>query len=49
MVPGLPNWPPHDASDGWPVMILSADPAAAHKDDLRDRYLFLSREWGTKE
>jgi para-nitrobenzyl esterase len=42
--PGLPNWPPYTASDGWPVMILSAEPSA-HKDDLRDRYLFLSKEW----
>jgi para-nitrobenzyl esterase len=38
--PGLPNWPPYNATDGWPVMILSAQ-ASAHKDDLRDRYLFL--------
>ncbi len=45
---GLPTWPPHDAADGWSVMILSADPAA-HKDDLRDRYLFMSKEWGKKE
>jgi len=42
--PGLPKWPPYTGSDGWPVMILSAEPAA-HKDDLRDRYLFLSKEW----
>jgi len=42
--PGLPKWPPYTASDGWPVMIL-ADPPTAHKDDLRDRYLFLSKEW----
>jgi para-nitrobenzyl esterase len=42
---GLPNWPPYTAADGWPVMIFSAEPAA-HKDDLRDRYLFLSKEWG---
>lgn len=42
--PGLPNWPPYNASDGWPVMILRAEPSA-HKDDLRDRYLFLSKEW----
>ena len=43
--PGLPNWPPYTAADGWPVMFLTADPAAK-KDDLRDRYLFLSKEWG---
>jgi para-nitrobenzyl esterase len=45
---GLSKWPPYTASDGWPVMILSAEPAA-HKDDLRDRYLFLSTEWKSKE
>ena len=42
---GVPNWPPYTAADGWPVMVLSAEPAS-HKDDLRDRYLFLSKEWG---
>jgi para-nitrobenzyl esterase len=42
--PGLAKWPPYTASDGWPVLILT-DPPAAHKDDLRDRYLFLSKEW----
>jgi len=42
--PGLSNWPMYTAADGWPVMILSAEPSA-HKDDLRDRYLFLSKEW----
>src|SRR5215469_286920 len=41
---GLPNWPPYTAADGWPVMILTAQPAAK-KDDLRERYLFLSKEW----
>lgn len=46
--PGLPNWPPYNAADGWPVMVLNADPAAK-KDDLRDRYLFLSKEWKPKE
>ena len=45
---GLPNWPLYTAADGWPVMILSAEPVA-HKDDLRDRYLFLSKEWKPKE
>ncbi|HTT19542.1 MAG TPA: carboxylesterase/lipase family protein [Candidatus Sulfotelmatobacter sp.] len=45
---GLPNWPPYTAADGWPVMILSAAPAAK-KDNLRERYLFLSREWKPKE
>lgn len=42
---GLPNWPPYTAADGYAVMILNAEPAAK-KDDLRDRYLFLSKEWG---
>jgi para-nitrobenzyl esterase len=46
--PGLPNWPPYSVADGWPVMILSAEPAAK-KDNLRDRYLFLSKEWKPKE
>jgi len=41
---GLPNWPSYDATDGWPVMILKAEPAA-QKDDLRDRYLFLQTAW----
>ena len=41
---GLPNWPPYDAPDGWPVMILKAEPAP-QKDDLRDRYLFLQTAW----
>jgi para-nitrobenzyl esterase len=42
--PGLPNWPPYDAADGWPVMILSGEPTP-QKDTLRERYLFLSKEW----
>ena len=42
--PGLPNWPAYTSGAGWPVMFLSAEPAA-HKDELRDRYLFLSAEW----
>jgi len=42
---GLPNWPPYTAADGWAVMILNAQPAP-QKDTLRDRYLFLSKEWG---
>jgi para-nitrobenzyl esterase len=46
--PGLPNWPPYTASDGWPVMILNTEPVAK-KDDLRERYLFLSKEWRPKE
>ncbi len=42
---GLPHWPPYNAADGYAIMILNAEPAAK-KDDLRDRYLFLSKEWG---
>ena len=45
---GLPNWPPYNAADGWSVMILNAEPAAK-KDDLRERYLFLSKEWKPKD
>ena len=42
--PGLPAWPKYLATDGWPVMFLTDQPAA-HKDDLRDRYLFLATQW----
>jgi len=42
--PGLPKWPLYSAADGWPVMFLDAA-SAAHKDDLRDRYLFLAGAW----
>ena len=42
--PGLPKWPVYSAADGWPVMFLDATPAA-HKDELRDRYLFLEGAW----
>ena len=42
--PGLPKWPVYSASDGWPVMFLDAK-SSAHKDDLRDRYLFLESAW----
>ncbi|HTZ82751.1 MAG TPA: carboxylesterase/lipase family protein [Candidatus Acidoferrales bacterium] len=42
--PGLPNWPLYNATDGWPVMFLTAEPSA-HKDELRDRYLFLETQW----
>jgi para-nitrobenzyl esterase len=38
--PGLPNWPPYNPADGWPVMVLKAQPSF-QKDDLRNRYLFL--------
>ena len=42
--PGLPKWPVYSAADGWPVMYLGAK-SAAQKDDLRERYLFLSAAW----
>ena len=42
--PDLPKWPAYTAADGWPFIILDAQPSA-HKDDLRDRYLFLARAW----
>ncbi len=42
--PGLPKWPTYSAADGWPIMLLDAAPAA-HKDDLRPRYLFLASVW----
>ena len=42
--PGLPKWPVYSAADGWPVMFLDAK-SAAHKDELRERYLFLAGAW----
>jgi len=42
--PGLPRWPVYSAADGWPVMFLDAT-SAAHKDELRARYLFLAGAW----
>ena len=42
--PGLPRWPMYSAADGWQVMFLDAKPEV-HKDELRDRYLFLSSAW----
>ena len=41
---GLPKWPVYSAGEGWPVMFLDAK-SGAHKDDLRERYLFLSTAW----
>jgi para-nitrobenzyl esterase len=41
---GLPKWPVYSAADGWQVMFLDAK-SAAHKDDLRERYLFLTGAW----
>jgi para-nitrobenzyl esterase len=42
--PGLPKWPPYSARDGWQVMFLDSQ-SAAHKDELRDRYMFLAGVW----
>jgi para-nitrobenzyl esterase len=42
--PGLPKWPGYSPAEGWPVMFLGAK-SAAHKDDLRERYVFLAGEW----
>jgi para-nitrobenzyl esterase len=41
---GLPEWPAYKLESGWPVMYLSPQ-AKADKDALRDRYLFLDKEW----
>jgi para-nitrobenzyl esterase len=41
---GLPKWPVYSARDGWSVMFLDTR-LAAHKDDLRERYLFLAGVW----
>lgn len=41
---GLPKWPVYSAADGWPVMFLDTQ-SAAHKDNQRDRYLFLAGAW----
>jgi para-nitrobenzyl esterase len=42
--PGLAKWPAYSAAERWPVMELSATPEAK-KDELRERYLFLSGAW----
>ncbi len=42
--PGLPKWPKYSSSDGFQVMFLDTQPAA-HKDEQRDRYLFLVANW----
>lgn len=44
--PGLPKWPSYNASGNWQVMHLGAVPEAK-PDALRNRYLFLDREWGS--
>jgi para-nitrobenzyl esterase len=41
---GLPQWPRYTAESGCSVMHLDAN-SEARKDDLRDRYLFLSTVW----
>jgi para-nitrobenzyl esterase len=41
---GLAKWPVYSAAEGWPVMELGAAPEAK-KDELRERYLFLSEAW----
>lgn len=43
----LPHWPTYTAADGYQVMYLTPEPQA-HKDDQRDRYLFLAKESKTK-
>jgi para-nitrobenzyl esterase len=42
--PGLPTWPKYSSSDGYQVMFLDTKPAA-HKDESRNRYLFLVANW----
>jgi para-nitrobenzyl esterase len=42
--PGMPTWPVYSASEGWPVMFLDAK-SGAHKDEFRERYLFLTGAW----
>ena len=41
---GLAKWPAYGTTGGWQVMHLSEHPEA-QKDDLRERYLFLSSVW----
>jgi len=42
---GLAKWPVYSAADGWSFIVLNANPAA-QKDELRDRYLFLTSALG---
>jgi len=44
--PGLPKWPVYNATGGWQVMHLDANPEAK-PDALRPRYLFLDSQWGS--
>jgi para-nitrobenzyl esterase len=41
---GLAKWPTYTAASGWQVMHLTEHPEA-QKDDLRERYLFLTTQW----
>ncbi len=41
---GLAKWPAYAESTGWLVMHLTESPQAS-KDELRDRYLFLTKAW----
>jgi para-nitrobenzyl esterase len=41
---GLAKWPVYAPASGWPVMYLD-EKSEAHKDDQRDRYLFLATVW----
>jgi para-nitrobenzyl esterase len=42
--PGLPNWPHYSPAQKWPVMFLDLQ-SNPRPDNLRDRYLFLAKEW----
>jgi para-nitrobenzyl esterase len=41
---GLAKWPVYGAAGGWQLMRLGGNPEAG-KDDLRERYLFLTAAW----
>jgi para-nitrobenzyl esterase len=42
----LPDWPPYNSQDGYPVMHLRGDRSHATKDTLRARYEFLDAHSG---
>lgn len=44
---GLAKWPPYASAGGWQVMFLD-ETSEARKDDLRGRYVFLSKAWEKK-
>lgn len=46
--PDLPKWPVYSSADSWMVMHLDKE-SSAQKDNLRDRYVFLAKEWKPKE